>query len=138
RVWAANADLGVGVRSSTAGPKMLAAVGQYDLGSGLALRYVDLARLLPGPHLLNGIALDTHGDAYVTDSFAKAIYRVTADGDASVFLSSDPFAGPGVNLNGLVVHPGGYLLVVKKSDGALFRVPLSKPAAFSRVKLESP
>jgi hypothetical protein len=43
-----------------------------------------------------------------------------------------------VNLNGLVVHPGGFLLVVKKSDGALFRVPLENPAAFTKVALSRP
>jgi len=138
RVWATNADLGLGVKRSPAGPKALAAVGVYDLEGGKPVAYVDLTRLAPGPHLLNGIALDADGSAYVTDSFAKAIYKVTSKGEASLLVTSERVDGAGVNLNGLVVHPGGYLLVVKKSDGALFRVPLANPSAFSEVKLERP
>jgi quercetin dioxygenase-like cupin family protein/sugar lactone lactonase YvrE len=136
RIWAVTADLGVGARASAAGPKALAAVGVYDRESGTPVRYIDLASLVAGPHLLNGLALDARGDAYVTDSFASAIYKITADGDASVLVTGERFAGEGVNLNGIVVHPHGYLLVVKKSDGALFRVTLANPAAFSEVKLD--
>lgn len=33
------------------------------------------------------------------------------------------------------MHPGGYLLVVKKSDGAVFKVPLATPQAFTRVAM---
>jgi hypothetical protein len=32
-----------------------------------------------------------------------------------------------------VVHPDGYLLVVKKSDGMLFKIPLAQPAQFTKV-----
>lgn len=133
RLWAVNADLGACLRPPATGPKQLAAVGVYDLASGAPLLYTDLAPLLPGPHLLNGIALDAAGNAYVTDSFAPAIYEVDASGKPSLFLQSDQFAGEGVNLNGLVVHPDGYLLVIKKSDGALFKVPLNEPERFSRL-----
>jgi len=137
-VWAVSADLGVGAKHSVGGPKSEASVGVFELSTGTPVRFVDLASLLPGPHLLNGIALDGAENAYITDSFAQAIYRVTADGGRSVFLRSDEFAGAGVNLNGLVVHPHGYLLVVKKSDGALFRVPLAAPESFTRVALDRP
>lgn len=54
-------------------------------------------------------------------------------GNGSVFLRDDRFVGTGVNLNGLVVHPDGYLLVIKKSDGALFKVPLANPSLVARV-----
>lgn len=138
RLWLVNSDLGAGVRPSAAGPKALAAVGLYDLGTGKNLGYFEVASLAAGPHLLNGIALDEAGDAYVTDSFAPTIYKVEASGGARVWLSSEQFAGEGINLNGLVVHPAGFLLVVKKSDGALFRVPLANPAAFTRVQLAEP
>lgn len=137
RLWAVSSDLGASVKPSAAGPKQLAAVGVYDAASGSVLDYVDLASLLPGPHLLNGLALDSSGNAYVTDSFASAIYKVTEDGQASVFLRDPRFAGDGINLNGLVVHPGGYLLVVKKSDGALFKVPLRNPASFSKIQVQA-
>lgn len=133
RLWAVNSDVGVSVKLSGPGPKHLAAVGIYELVSGKPLAYVDLAPLAAGPHLLNGIALDSAGNAYVTDSLSPVIYKVDARGSAAVFLRDEQFAGPGINLNGVVVHPDGYLLVVKKSDGSLFRVPLAEPARFSRV-----
>ena len=132
-LWVVNADLGSSVKPSVAGPKKVAAVAIYELGSGKPVNYVDLAPLLSGPHLLNGLALDAGGRAYVTDSFSPAIYRVTADGHGAVFLQNSAFLGEGLNLNGLVVHPDGYLLVVKKSDGTLFRIPLAEPARFSKV-----
>ena len=138
RVWAVNSDLGASRRPSASGPRQLAAVGVYDLASGEPVAYVDLAPLVTGPHLLNGIALDAAGNAYVTDSFSPVIYRVDAGGQASVLIQSERFAGEGINLNGLVVHPGGYLLVVKKSEGALFKVPLDRPAAFTRVAIDTP
>ena len=136
RLWAVNADLGACTKPSVAGPKQLAAVATYDLTTGEALGYFELGRLLPGPHLLNGIALDGAGNAYISDSFAPALYKIDVRGQVSVLLQSPLFAGDGVNLNGLVVHPGGYLLVIKKSDGRLFKVPLAEPQRFSQVKID--
>jgi DNA-binding beta-propeller fold protein YncE len=135
RVWAVNSDLGAGAKLSAAGPKHLAAVAAYDLATGRALHYVDVAPLYGGPHLLNGIALDAAGNAYVSDSFSPVLYRVDADGHASVFLHSQEFNGDGINLNGLVAHPDGYLLVIKKSDGAIFKIPLADPYSSSKVRI---
>lgn len=134
-LWAVNSDLGASLKPSAEGPKNLAAVGVYDLQTGKPIRYVDLAPLAAGPHLVNGIALDRDGSAYITDSFSPSIYKVDREGRASLFLRSEQFAGDGINLNGVVVHPDGYLLVVKKSDGSLFRVPLSAPERFTRVNV---
>lgn len=135
RLWAVNADMGSSLKPSSAGAKKLATVGVYDLTTAAPVAYVDLANVAPGNHLLNGIALDRNGNAYVTDSFSPNIYRVDTSGHASLFLRDERFAGEGVNLNGLVVHPDGYLLVVKKSDGTLFKVPLDEPRRFSEVTL---
>jgi hypothetical protein len=135
RLWAVNADLGASVRPSQAGVKALAAVGVYDLVTGSSIHYVDVAALADAPHLLNGIAVDAAGNAYATDSFAPVIYEIDAAGRPSVFLRSERFAGQGINLNGVVVHPDGYLLVVKKSEGVLFKVPLGEPARFSEVAI---
>jgi DNA-binding beta-propeller fold protein YncE len=134
RLWAVNDDLGLSVRPSAPGPKQLAHVAVFDLASGTLLRDIDLGPLLAGPHLLNGIAVNpATGRAFVTDSFSPAIYEIDADGAPSLFLRDAAFAGDGINLNGVVVHPDGYLLVVKKSDGTLFKVPLAEPARFTRV-----
>lgn len=135
RLWAVNSNLGASIKPCAAGPKKLAGVGVYDLRTGKPVNYVDLSALLDGPHLLNGIALDASGNAFVTDSFSPVIYKVTPRGDASVFLEDERFAGNAINLNGLIVHPDGYLLVIKKSDGALYKVPLDRPKTFTRVAL---
>ena len=138
RLWAVNSDFGSSVRPSCPGPKQLAAVGVYDLASGQPLQYIDLSPLAAGPHLLNGIALDAAGNAYITDSFSPSIYKIEASGHASLFLRDPRFAGDGINLNGVVVHPQGYLLVVKKSDGALFKVPLDNPHELTQVVTDAP
>ena len=136
RLLATNSDLGAGIRRSARGPKKEAGVGVYDLASGRALQYVDLARLLPeAEHLINGITLDSQGNAYATDSLSPVIYKVEPAGKASVFLQSEEFRGPGINLNGIVFHPKGFLLVVKKSSGALYRIPLADPQRFAPVQL---
>jgi hypothetical protein len=135
RLWAVSSDMGASIHPSAAGPRKAADVGVYDLSTGAPITYVDVSGVFSGPHLLNGIAIDRDGNAYVTDSFSPVIYKVDASGVASVFIRSDQFAGDGINLNGLVVHPDGYLLVVKKSNGALFKVPLANPSAFSQVKI---
>jgi hypothetical protein len=135
RLWAVNANLGASTKACSEGPKKLAAVGIYRLSTGKVIDYVDLAPLSQTPHLLNGIAVDSAGNAYITDSFSPIIYKVDAHGKATVFLKDERFLGEGVNLNGVVVHPDGYLLVVKKSDGALFRVPLASPSNFARVDI---
>ena len=133
RLWAVNSDLGASLKPSSYGPKQLAGVGVYELSTGKAISYVDLAPLASGPHLMNGIAVDAAGNAYVTDSFSPIIYKIDAHAAPSIFLRSERFIGEGINLNGVVVHPDGYLLVIKKSDGSLFKIPLEQPNRFSRV-----
>lgn len=135
RLWAVNSDLGASLKPSAEGPRRLAGVGIYDPKTGKPLSYVDLGALADGPHLMNGIALDGSGNAYITDSFSPVIYKVTAEGRASIFLRDERFAGKAINLNGVVVHPDGYLLVIKKSDGALFKVPLDRPNAVRQVAI---
>ncbi|MEO7732114.1 MAG: cupin domain-containing protein [Kofleriaceae bacterium] len=139
RLLVTNADLGAARRSSPAGPKTLAALGIYELASGAPIHYVDLGALLPkGNHLANGLTVDAEGNAYVTDSFSPVIYKVTPAGQPSVFLEDHAFEGVGIGLNGLAYHPDGYLLVVKKSDGKLFRVPVADSRRFTEVELPRP
>jgi len=135
RLWVTNSDLGAAIRSSARGPKQQAGVGIYDLASRRSLHYVDLGPVLPhGDHLLNGITVDARGNAYATDSLSPAIYRVDPEGRASLFLANDEFRGPGINLNGIVCHADGFLLVIKKSTGGLYRIPLADPQRFTRVQ----
>jgi sugar lactone lactonase YvrE len=136
RLYVTNADVGAGVRHSSRGAKKEAGVGIYDLSTGALQRYVDLAPLVPeGEHLVNGITVDDRGNAYVTDSFSPVIYKIDAAGTASVLLTDEEFKGKAVNLNGIVYHPSGVLLVIKKSTGTLYRIPLDSPKSFERVNV---
>lgn len=137
RLLVTASDLGVSVRRSVSGPNKFAALGIYELSTGKPLHFVDLGGLRPANenHLANDLAVDGEGNAYVTDSLAPVIYRVDVDGNASVLLENkEMFSGEGVNLNGIVFHPKGYLIVIKKNDGSLFKVPLKNPGQFSRIK----
>jgi hypothetical protein len=136
RLLVVNADLGASIHPYPAGPKKAASLGIYELSSGKAINFVDLGKLKPnGAHLANGITMDDEGNAYITDSFSPVIYKVDTQGHASVFLESDRFLGEGINLNGIVFHPDGYLIAVKKGEGVLFKIPLNKPQDFSEIEL---
>ncbi|MEM8836708.1 MAG: hypothetical protein AAGE89_01345 [Pseudomonadota bacterium] len=137
RLLVNNADYGVAERSAPEDRFQTAALAIYDLSNGTPLQYVDLSRLRPGEaRFVNDLTIDADGNAYITDSLAAAIYRVTPAGDASVFLTHEIFRGDGFNLNGIQTHPDGFLIVAKKSDGRLFRVPLDAPEAFEEIALD--
>ncbi len=137
RVLAAVSDPGYNAARSTAATRRkLARLAIFNRTSGQLVTTVDLGGLLPGPdHFANDVAVDGQGNAYVTDSFAPVIYKVTPQGTATVFLQNAQLGAPAgaFGLNGIVYHPDGYLLVAKSDEGALFKVPLDNPGAFRRV-----
>ncbi len=133
-------------RTSSATMGKLARLAVFDRSTGTKISYVDLSALPGVPagypsHFANDIAVDNLGNAYVTDSYAPIIYKVAFDKagtpTASVFVTSTALAAPAgkFGLNGIVYHPNGYLLVAKSDEGALFKVPLTNPAAFTKVTL---
>jgi hypothetical protein len=136
RLLVVNADIGASIRPYSEGPKKTASLGIYELSSGKNLHFINLGKLKPsGEHLANGITMDDDGNAYITDSFSPVIYKVDSQGHASIFLESDRFLGEGINLNGIVFHPDGYLIAVKKGEGVLFKIPLNNPKDFSEIEL---
>jgi len=134
-LWVANGDVGGSVHSSPATQGKLAAVAAYDATTGVRKGYYDLSGLVPGAHFANDITVDAQGNVYVTDSFAPVIYRIDTRGQAAVFVQDPRFTGEGFNLNGIVYHPDGYLLVNKHNSGELFRISLSDPRQITAVKL---
>ncbi len=137
KLFVANSDIGASKRSYAKGLKKLASVGIYDLTSGKSINFIDLSILLPNDnHLANDIALDDEGNAYVTDSLSPVIYKIDTNGVSSIFLQSSEFIGDGINLNGIIFHPDGYLIVVKKSEGTLFKIPLGAPENFTTIKID--
>jgi sugar lactone lactonase YvrE len=135
-VWVANSDPGAGERTQPGTQGKLAAVATYDSKTGKAKAYYDLGRLSEGAHFANDIALDANGNAYVTDSFAPVIYRITTAGVTSIFARNELFRkGDGFNLNGIAWHRGGYLLVGKYNTGEIFRVDLRDPSHVEQVSM---
>ena len=122
---------------STAG---LAALGSYDLRTGERQFFVDLIAVAgdDAPHFANDVAVDRHGNAYVTDSFSPIIYRVDPEGNASVFLRNDTFQpSPGAfGLNGIVYDPHGFLIVGFSETATLYKVPLDAPEQYTAVATE--
>jgi hypothetical protein len=123
-----------------AGNSGQAKLGVFNLNSGERLAMVDLAATIdpppdPARFFANDLTVDGDGNVYVTDSFTSAVYKVTADYRPSVLHR---FMGlpEGEQLNGIVYHPNGYLLVA--ADASLYKVPVSNPAAASRVTIADP
>ena len=124
-------------RTTPATRRKLAAVAIFNASTGAKTGYVDLGGLRPqaAAHFANDIAVDDAGNAYVTDSFAPIIYKIDAQGTATVFLENSALAAPAgmFGLNGIEYHPGGYLLVLKSDEAALLKVPLTNPAGFTKI-----
>jgi sugar lactone lactonase YvrE len=139
RLLVANSDSGVSIRSKPDQRFKLAALGIYNLSTGEPIGYVDVGALRPNSdHFANDVAVDAEGNAYLTDSRSPIIYKIDLQGNPSIFLENERFAGEGINLNGIIYHPDGYLIVAKKSEGVLFKVPLDDPNAFTQIQTSQP
>ena len=81
-----------------------AKLGVYNLTTGERLAMVDLGATIAAParYFANDVTVDDAGNAYVTDTFANAIYRVTPDYQASV-LHRFTDLPQGAQLNGIVL-----------------------------------
>jgi sugar lactone lactonase YvrE len=135
RLWVAISDLGVSTKSKPDMKRKLAAVAAFNLKTGERIAYHDLGKLIEGEHFANDLTVGPKGDLYVTDSFSPVIYHVDTAGKASIFAQSDMFKGEGFNLNGIVYHPGGFLLVAKYNSGELFKVDIKDPKQIQKVNI---
>ena len=118
----------------------VARLATHDLDTGERTSRVDLGALLPDRrHGANDVAVSADGTAYVTDSFSPVVYAVAADGTASVFVDDARLATPdGAGLNGIAVHPDGYLVVAQFSGERLFRVSMGPGREISEIALPEP
>lgn len=133
RLLVVAADATVSLESETMGAALL---GIYDLETGERLHLVDLANLAPDvKHFANDVAVDDNGNAYITDSLAPLIYKVTPEGEASIFLEDDRLLIDGFGGNGIVYHPDGYLLV-GISGVEVYKVPLDNPTDWTIVNTD--
>ena len=122
KLYAAAGDANYSKFSTPDTKKKMARLLVIDLKTGKKLSDTDLSKLIPGEHFPNDIAFDATGNAYVTDSFANAIYKVDAAGKASVFAQNDLFKTAGVGLNGIVFNPAGFFIVDSSGKGELFKI----------------
>jgi sugar lactone lactonase YvrE len=107
-----------------------------DLSTGKKVQDVDLASLVPGKHFGNDIAFDKANNIYMTDSYANVIYKIGTDWKPFVFAKDKIFETEGFGLNGIVVHPDGFLLVASSNKGRIFKVDLNDPSKISKVEIE--
>jgi sugar lactone lactonase YvrE len=112
----------------------------YSLTTGERLAMVDLAAVIgtpsdPPAYFANDVAVDSEGNAYVTDTRMNVIYKVTPDYQASVLHRFTALEG-GAALNGIEFHPNGYLLVV--AGQLVFKVPLANPGGTTPVTVAEP
>lgn len=106
-----------------------------DVRTGKKISDTDLSKLIAGEHFPNDLAFDSDGNAYITDSFSNAVYKVDASGKASVFSQNELLESSGVGPNGIVYNDGGYLLVANNGSGNLVRIPVADPSRASKVKI---
>jgi sugar lactone lactonase YvrE len=136
RLLVCNSDPGASIHTKQENQGKLAGLGIFQLSTGKLIKYLDLGKLGgAGGHFCNDIALDSAGNAYVTDSFSPIIYKVDSANNATVLLNNERFTGEGFNLNGIVVKDN-YLLVTKYNDGLLFKVPIDQPEQFTQVEMK--
>jgi sugar lactone lactonase YvrE len=116
-----------------------AKLGVYNLTTGERLAMVDLGAVLGAPpppkFFANDVTVDGDGNAYVTDTMNGVVYRVTRDYQASV-LHRFTDLPQGAQLNGIVFHDGGYLLVVAGEH--TYKVPVANPAGTTKVNVTNP
>lgn len=134
-VWAALCDVGAATRSSPSTQGKLGAVIAFDASTGKAMRYIDLAPLVGGGHCTNDLTIDPDQNIYVTDSIAPVIYVIDRHFRPRVLVRSEKFQGENFNLNGIVYHPDGYLLVGKHNSGEFFRISLKPRVEIQQVEL---
>jgi DNA-binding beta-propeller fold protein YncE len=116
--------------------KKLARLISIDLKSGKKLADIDLAQLIPGEHFPNDLIFDASGNAYITDSFADAVYKVDAAGKATVFSKSELLKSAGVGPNGIIFNSKGFLIVANNGAGALIKIDIANPDKATKVKIE--
>lgn len=138
RVLIALGDYGWSQKSSALTRLKVAKLGIYDLTTGARLQLIDLAALSPSyrKHMANDIAMDAEGNAYMTDSFAPVIYKVTPTGEASIFLEHERLGGGSFAQNGIVYHPSGHLIVARSDNQSLYRVPLAQSSEIQEIRLD--
>jgi sugar lactone lactonase YvrE len=115
----------------------------YNLKTGVIKKDINLSSLLPdaSAYFANDIAIDDKGNAYISDWYARAVYKVDLEGNATVFWTNETGIPSGAN--GLDYHSDGYLLVSilnvndkgLYADYGLVKIPVNNPKSAQVVKI---
>jgi sugar lactone lactonase YvrE len=83
----------------------------YNLKTGVAEKDINLSSLVPDApaYMANDVTYDKEGNVYVTDWYARVVYKVDVEGNPSVFWKNETGINSGAN--GIDFHPDNYLLV---------------------------
>lgn len=113
-------------------------MGKFNLSTGALVKHYDFSGLLKGPRLLNDIAFDEKGNAYITESYSSKIFKISGD-KITELTSGNKILKPseGYNLNGIVYAGNGVLLVGKHNTGEIFKVDMKKHYEIKKVILDS-
>ncbi len=115
----------------------------YDMETWERIYFTSFASFVKeGSGLLpNDVTVDSDGNAYVTDSASPTIYKIDADGNASIFIRDNRLQSPIFNeqapaiaMNGIDYHPDGYLLVAVL-PGDLYRIPITNPENLTKIEI---
>lgn len=135
RLYVCAGDANYSKFSTIATKKKEARLLILDIKSGKKLSDIDLSQLISGEHFPNDIAFDANGNAYITDSFSNAIYKVDSNGKATIFSQNELLKAAGVGPNGIVYNNGDFLLVANNGSGSLIKISIKDPAKASKVKI---
>lgn len=106
------------------------ALAAYDLSTWKRLFLTPLVGPSDEKSFVDDIAVDTEGNAYVTDAKANKIWKVGVDGKFLSVIRSPLFTPKEwyktfVGLNGIVYHPDGFLIVIHTFSGSLFKIDIA-------------
>ncbi len=130
-------DPGVSVKTDQKTQMKLAKLIAYDLTTGKRKFVTDLGALNPDAgNFANDVDFDDLGNCYVTNSASPIVFKITKNGVASIFATSENWKKEGFNLNGIVVHPNGYLIVAQSNTGELFKISIKKPTEITKINTD--
>ena len=134
---------GTEIMDNNASTKGTSYIRVYNLKTGVIEQSVNLSSLAPdaNAYFANDIAIDKEGNAYISDWYAKVIYKVDVKGKATLFWTNKTGISSGAN--GLDFHPDGYLLVsilnvndkFLYADYGLVKIPVNDPTSAKLVKI---
>ena len=122
--------------------KGVAQLRVYNLETGVIEKDINLSSVIPdaSAYFANDLAVDDKGNVYISDWYAKVIYKVDLEGKVTLFWTNKTgiLGGP----NGLDFHPEGYLLVsllnvndkFLYSDYGLVKIPVNDPKSAKLVE----